>query len=300
MKPRKRIERAQPKGPPHRPSVAGPRTDWGGVADWYDQLVGESGSEYHQQVVLPGVARLLALQPGDTAIDIACGQGVLCRVLRERGVQMTGVDAAGELIRVAKQRSEVPDAAPAPHERPPIRYLVGDARELSFLPGDYYASAACVLAIQNMHPLAPVFAGVARLLRPGGRFVMVLMHPCFRGPRETSWGWDEAARVQYRRVDRYLIPRKTPIVTHPGKSPDVYTWTFHKPIEAYVKALRGAGLLIDAMEEWPSHKVSTSGPRAPAENTARKEIPMFMAIRAVKVQGLAPPATGGETEEGDG
>ena len=69
--------------------------------------------------------------------------------------------------------------------------------------------------------------------------------------------------------------------THPGKGKD-YTWTFHKPIEAYVKSLRNAGLLIDAIEEWPSHKTSTSGPRAPAENTARKEIPLFLAIRALK------------------
>ena len=50
-----------------------------------------------------------------------------------------------------------------------------------------------------------------------------------------------------------------------------------------MKALRNAGLLVDAIEEWPSHKTSTSGPRAAAENAARKEIPMFMAIRAVKV-----------------
>ena len=55
----------------------------------------------------------------------------------------------------------------------------------------------------------------------------------------------------------------------------------YKPIESYVKALRSSGLLIDTIEEWPSHKTSTSGPRAAAENTARKEIPMFMAIRAV-------------------
>jgi hypothetical protein len=50
-----------------------------------------------------------------------------------------------------------------------------------------------------------------------------------------------------------------------------------------VKSLRNAGLLIDAIEEWASHKQSTSGPRAAAENVARKEIPMFMAMRAVKV-----------------
>jgi hypothetical protein len=102
--------------------------------------------------------------------------------------------------------------------------------------------------------------------------------------------------VQYRRVDRYLLPRKSPIVTHPGKTPDVYTWTFHKPLEAYVRALRNAGLLIDALEEWPSHKTSEAGPRAAAENAARKEIPMFMGIRAVKV-GAAPQQPPQEPED---
>src|SRR5580698_9817205 len=86
------------------PNTKGPRTDWGEVADWYDQLVGESGSEYHREVVLPGVLRMLALQPGDTAVDIACGQGVLCRILQSRGVQASGVDAAGELISAARAR----------------------------------------------------------------------------------------------------------------------------------------------------------------------------------------------------
>src|SRR3954463_14114465 len=81
------------------------RTDWGDVADWYDQLVGESGSEFHREVVLPGVMKLLALlEPGDRVADVACGQGVLCRLLASRGVDVTGVDAAAELIRVAKER----------------------------------------------------------------------------------------------------------------------------------------------------------------------------------------------------
>src|SRR3989440_6306845 len=221
----------------HRP------TDWGGVADWYDQLVGEAGSEYHREVVLPGVMRLLSPQPGERIVDVACGQGVLCRLLRERGAEVTGVDAARELIDAARQRSD-----------PAIKYHVGDARELSFLPENHFDAAACVLAIQNIHPIGPVFSNVARVLKADGKFVVVMMHPSFRGPKETSWGWDEKNKVQYRRVDRYLLPRKTPIVAHPGKSAQTYTWTFHRPIEAYVRALRNAGLLIDAIEEWTSHK----------------------------------------------
>lgn len=255
------------------------KTDWGNVAGWYDSLVGESGSEYHREVVLPGVLRLLAPQPGSRVLDVACGQGVLCRILRERGAEVSGVDAARSLIDAARRRG------PAD-----IAYHVADARELGFLPHDHFDSAACVLAIQNIHPIQPVFTGVAGALKSGGRLVIVMMHPAFRGAKETSWGWDERQKVQYRRVDRYLLPRKTPITTHPGKDPGQYTWTFHKPIETYVTALRNASLLIDAIEEWPSHKSSTSGPRAAAENSARKEIPLFMAIRAVKAPaGAAGP-----------
>lgn len=272
-------------------SAAGDATHWGDVAEWYDDLVGESGSEYHRQVVLPGALRLLGNKSGDHVLDIACGQGVLCRMLARQGIRTTGVDAAPDLIRMAKDRNaqlttpSIGNPQSAIGNPPLPVYHLADVRDLSFLREGEFDSAACILAIQNLHPIAPVCAAVARALKPAARFVIVMMHPCFRSPKETSWGWDERAMVQYRRVDRYLIPRKAPIVTHPGKGHD-YTWSFHKPIEAYVRALRGAGMLIDALEEWPSHKTSTSGPRAPAENVARKEIPMFLAIRGIKVAGL--------------
>jgi ubiquinone/menaquinone biosynthesis C-methylase UbiE len=249
------------------------------VAEWYDRLVGDEGSEYHRHVVHPGVLRLLSLRGGEKVVDVACGQGALARLLHGRGAEVTGVDAAGELVDAARRRG--PEA---------IRYHVGDARELSFLPSGAFDAAACVLAIQNIQPVQPVFEGVSRSLRPGGRFVLAMMHPAFRSPRETRWGWDEQERVQFRRVDRYLLPRKSPIVTHPGRTPDVYTWTFHRPIGTYVKGLRNAGMLVDALEEWPSHKASEPGPRAAAENAARKEIPMFLALRAVKV--VAHPLDG--------
>jgi ubiquinone/menaquinone biosynthesis C-methylase UbiE len=259
-------------------------TDWSNVADWYDRLVGDAGSEYHQKVVLPGVQRLLDVKPAQRVLDLACGQGVLCRLLAGRGAEVTGVDSAAPLLEKARLigKSIDPDIAGR------IQYVRGDARELpSELRHGGFDSAACVLAIQNIHPIAPVFEGVCAALKPGGRFVVAMMHPCFRGPKATGWGWDDASGVQYRRVDRYLLPRKSPIVAHPGRKDGAYTWSFHKPIEAYVKSLRGAGLLIDAIEEWKSHKTSTSGPRAAAENVAREEIPMFMAIRAVNVPGIS-------------
>ncbi len=277
----------QPKKPAARPAAkpqGSGMTDWNRVADWYDDLVGDAGSEFHREVILPGTMRLLAAKRGDHVLDLACGQGVLCRLLAANGVESTGVDAAPDLVAAAKDRqlSVRPPSAAA-------HFVVGDARDLRPFPAGRFTAAACVLAVQNIHPLTGLMTAAARVLKPMGRLVIVVMHPCFRGPKETAWGWDAAAGVQYRRVDRYLIPRKEPIVTHPGSAPDGYTWSFHKPLNAYVKAMRSAGLLVDAMEEWPSHKRSDSGPRAGAENMAREEIPMFMAIRAVKVD-LTTPA----------
>lgn len=271
-----RSERPQSSRP--APEQAPPITAWTEEAAWYDRLVGESGSEYQREVVFPGVMRLLKLSSGERVLDVACGQGALDRLMHQAGASVTGVDASPELIQLARQQSD-----------PAISFHIGDACALEKIeaiqPGSFTA-ATCVLAVQNMHPLPPLMQGVARALAERGRFVIAMMHPCFRGPKTTSWGWDDPRKggkvVQYRRVDRYLLPRKEPIITHPGSDPTRYTWTFHRPLQAYVKALRNAGLVIDAIEEWPSHKISQPGPRAAAENVAREEIPMFMAIRAVK------------------
>ncbi len=233
--------------------------------------MGEEGSEFQREVIFPGVLRMLALRPGEKVLDLACGQGAFCRLLAEKGAKPTGVDAAVELIRLARERSGSS-----------VEYFVGDARKLDFLPAAQFSAVTCILAIQNIDKVPPVFESAARVLAPGGRFALVMMHPCFRGPKFTRWGWDQKESVQFRRVDRYLLPRKEPIVTHPGQKTGEYTWTFHRPMQFYIRTLRGVGLLTDAMEEWPSHKKSDRGPRAPAENLARSEIPMFLAIRAVK------------------
>ena len=119
-------------------------------------------------------------------------------------------------------------------------------------------------------------------MKSGGRAVIVCMHPCFRIPRQSSWGWDEERKTQYRRLDRYNSTLSVPIATHPGSDPNEHTVFFHRPLAAYINALGAAHLCIDACEELLSHHVSQPGGHSRGENRARQEFPVFLALRAIK------------------
>ncbi len=290
-KPQKISQPVQPRpvagrtvpGPAAPAAAKGRVTHWDSVTEWYDQLVGDEGSEYHQKVILPGVLRMLPDGEGLSILDVACGQGVMCRQLAGRGHHVVGIDAAAGLIEAAKRREEA--------ERLGVRYVMGDATKLEemrspVLDAQRFDAITIVLAIQNMTPLTPVWKGCHGLLNAGGKLVVVMMHPCFRVPRGSDWIWDERTGTQGRVVKEYLGSKQVEIDMHPGRSAagkgSVKTVTFHRPLQAYVNTLGNAGLLVDHVEEWVSHKVSEAGPKKEEMDRSRKEIPMFMALRARK------------------
>lgn len=246
---------------------------WDQAAQWYDALVGLKGSEYQQALIFPGAFQLMQLKKGATVLDLACGQGVFSRYLEQKRMKVTGLDMSEEMIGFARSRSD--DS---------ICFEHADAQDPEALTGKTFDAVVCLLALQNMESLAPVMRNVKRWLKPGGRFVMVTTHPCFRIPRQTHWGWDEQKKIQYRRVDLYGTETSIPILTPPFAQADNFTVTYHRPLQSYVQALIEAGLCVDGLEEWASHKTSQPGQRSRAENRARQEIPLFLALRAVSLQ----------------
>lgn len=241
-------------------------TSWERSADWYDRILGERGSELYQAVVIPGALRLLQPARGEKVLDLGCGQGVFCRAMAEAGARVTGVDAAPTLIAKARQYPS----------RTPVRYYDRDAAQLAGL-GEFDAASA-ILSLQNMEHLEEVIASATGVLRPGARMLWVLNHPAFRIPRQTAWGFEEERKIQYRRVDAYASTLGIPITMHPGKADSESTVSFHRSLQTLTAAGFRAGLQLSGLEEWYSHKESQPGPRARAENRARKEFPLFLAL----------------------
>jgi len=265
----------RPNIKPGRPAAA---TAWENVATWYDQMIDEQRNDHYANVIIPGTLRLLEPFRDERILDVACGQGVISRELAELGCTVVGVDASPSLISAAKARGR--------HLGDLCRFVVGDATKLAELklPPASFDKAACIMALANIDPLEPVMSALATLIKPDGKFVMIITHPAFRAHGQSSWQWDNQTGQQFRRIDGYLSNGSKPIQMHPGDKPDVTTTSFHRPLQTYVRLLTEAGFTITGMQEWPALRVSQPGPRADAENRARREIPLFLAIKATRMK----------------
>lgn len=252
-------------------------TSWDAQAKWYDALVGEEGSSYHKEVIVPKLLKQLGNLKNKKILDLGCGQGFFCRILAKENAIVTGVDLSESLIHIAKK-----------YPTYTIQYFVGSSENLSFLEENSFDYVVSILSIGNMKNINQTFKEIYKILKQNGKFLFVIVHPCFRIPRQSQWLFDENQKLQYRRIDRYLSEMEIPIITHPGKTKNQtslkdqdYTTMFHRPLQILVKELVNNNFLISDLEEWTSNKISL-GKNSKAENRARKEIPLFLMVEAIK------------------
>lgn len=99
---------------------------------------------------------------GARVLDLGCAGGFLAEALARRGARVTGLDPAGKAIAAARDHAR--------SEGLELRYETGTGEEMPFEDGAFDA-VACVDVLEHVSDLDRVLSEVARVLRPGGRFL---------------------------------------------------------------------------------------------------------------------------------
>ena len=153
-------------------------TDYDPIAELYRRAKQQPWRAYIEAFTL---MTLIGDPAAKAVADIACGEGFYSRMVRKRGAaKVTGVDLSEKMIELAR--------ASEAEQRLGIDYVLGDALNLG-LAADYDLAIAAYLLnyARDRTELDAMCNGIARSLRPGGRFVTVNCNPACDFPSAPSY-----------------------------------------------------------------------------------------------------------------
>jgi SAM-dependent methyltransferase len=140
------------------------------IADWYENdFLGAPGVEPDEPTTDPigiyaALEELLGRGTGP-CVEVGCGTGVYAAWMRRRGWTPLGFDLSTGMLQKAARRLPVAQA---------------DAEHLP-MPSESISTAVGIMVHTDVRKYDTVLAEVARVLRPGGLYVHIGVHPCFCG-----------------------------------------------------------------------------------------------------------------------
>jgi SAM-dependent methyltransferase len=148
-------------------------------------------------------------------LDVGCGTGSFALLLADRGVEVIGVDPAGESLAVARAK---PGA-----DR--VRWIHGDATTLPALEVDLATMTGNVAqAIVDERDWSGTLSGVHKALRHGGHLVFETRDPAFEGWRE----WHDTSHT-YTEIEGVGVVEHWGELTNVSLPLVTFRWTFVFP-----------------------------------------------------------------------
>ena len=173
----------------------------------------------------------LVPSPGRLTLDVGCGEGRVSRDLASLGHRVVGVDVSEPMVAAAREADSGGE------------YLVADARSLPFADG-YVDLAVAFMSLMDVDEMAGAVGELTRVLEPGGRAVVAVVHPLNSAHRIDRARPESDLVLVHDYFDRRWYSDEI--------ERDGLRMTFnsrHWTLEDYADALTGVGLVLDAVRE---------------------------------------------------
>ena len=226
--------------------------------EWAREPGHDSYWRFHRDLFLD-----LVPAPAGRTLDIGCGEGRLARDLAALGHDVVGVDVSPTMLAAARAAA------------PEMELHLADAADLPF-PVASFALAVAFMSLQDVDDLPGALHEAARVLAPGGRLCLAIVHPLNSAGTFTERTTDSPFVIDGSYLDES--------VTDETFERDGLAMRFvsrHRPLQTYTELLAANGLLIERLREPALPEAGFNG-----EHGARwRRIPLFLHLRAVKPAG---------------
>jgi len=209
---------------------------WDANASFWVKIIQEHRDKYRNELTDPAMLKAIGNPEGLTVLDAGCGEGYLSRLLARNGAIVTGVDSSAKLIQAAKAQN-IADAVP-------VSYDVSSVDELPY-PNDGFDLVVCNHLINDLRDPSEPISEFARVLRRGGRLIILMLHPCFynkHAEREQATnGLIASSYFETRSVEQAFEVD--------GLTSPVANTSWFRPLEFYTEELRKSGFAITSLTE---------------------------------------------------
>jgi SAM-dependent methyltransferase len=216
--------------------------------EWARRAGHDSYGKFHRDAFLE-----LLPPPGRCTLDVGCGEGRLARDLTALGHRVVAVDAAPSMVAYARDAD------------PEGEYVLASGAELPFEDG-FADLVIAFMSLQDMDDPEGAVGEAWRVLEPGGRFCLALVHPINSGGKFQTDDEDSpfVIRESYFERRRY--------VDRIEKDGIVMTFTSdHRSLEGWLGPVAEAGFVLERVREIPG-----------THRSRRQRIPLFLHVRALK------------------
>jgi SAM-dependent methyltransferase len=204
---------------------------WESSAQAWIDSIGERGDWGRQHVLDPVMLGRVANGHFGNALDVGCGEGRFCRMLKAAGVRATGIDPMRRFIDVARQRDPEGD------------YRLGNAEALEFADASFDLVVSYITLV-DIPDFRAAIREMARVLRPGGSLLTANLTGYISACLDKDWVRGDNGEYLHVAVDNYLVERPLWVEWSGIR---VVNW--HRPLDAYMKAFLEAGLILKFFSE---------------------------------------------------
>ena len=211
---------------------------------------------YRLKITNRAILELLKNDKPLRILDAGCGEGYLARALAKRGHKVWAIDFCPELIKAAEKLEK--------KEFLGVKYFLDDFRKTHFSNSsfDVVFSHQTINEVENPEKALEEFH---RILKGGGRMILLFLHPCFEVSPEFYF--------------QKLKIKKPYYLVSGIKSPSSYFY-LHLPLSQWIKFLNETGFLVKSIAEPRPSLTFIQKDRWWKENFKK---PLFILIEAVKV-----------------